>query len=334
RDEEGHDQLVEGGDEGEDRTREHAGPDDREHDLPEGAPRRSPEIERRLLEPQVEAVERRGDVDDDEGDREGGVREDQGERMAHEPDARIEEIDSDRHDDDRCDQRRKNEGVDRLPARKAPAHQPDRGRRAEAGRQHHDGGADPDAEPGGIQPIRAAEEVAVPLQAEARRREAQIECRGERERNDDEDREDQIEEDHGDEGAEPGGHAAPRTHGLEPAPHVRPPPKARSTASVRTKTAKTMRAAASRPTARAEAKGQFKRSTCCWMSTAIMRSRGPPTSAGVMKKPSARMKTRRQPAEMPGSESGSTTWRKTPSGLAPRPSAARRRFSSSPRITP
>src|SRR5258708_734686 len=104
---------------------------------------------------------------------------------------------------------------------------------------------------GGREPVGAPEEMLVPLRAEAGGGEAEICRRGEGERDDDEDRQDEVEQDERHDRREPQADAARRPPGGIP-PHVRARPKACSTPSARTDAAKMSRAAASRITAHAE----------------------------------------------------------------------------------
>ena len=49
-----------------------------------------------------------------------------------------------------------------------------------------------------------------------------------------------------------------------------------------------------------------------------MKKPGGPTSCGTMKSPSVNENVKIEPAAMPGTASGSTTWRKVCEGFAPR----------------
>ena len=55
----------------------------------------------------------------------------------------------------------------------------------------------------------------------------------------------------------------------------------------------------------------------------------PPKRSGITNSPTAGMNTSRQPATMPGSDSGRVTVRKAANGLAPRSAAASSRLVSS-----
>ena len=101
-----HHQLIERGDEGEQRADQHAGPDQRQRDLAERAPRRRAEAERRLLQPPIEAGQAGADAGHHERHGEAGVRQHQPERRADQPVAREGVVDADGHDDHRHDQRR------------------------------------------------------------------------------------------------------------------------------------------------------------------------------------------------------------------------------------
>src|ERR1700722_7418412 len=203
-------QLVEGGDEGEDRAGEDARPDQRQGDLSECRPRARSQTERRIFETAVDAIERRGHIDHDEGHGKRRVAEDESQRSANEPIARVSEIEADRDNDARRNYRREDQRVHELLARKLAAHEANGRRRSEERRERGDSKTDPDAEPGGIRPGGAGEEIRVPLQAEAGRRERHIFARGEGQRDHDQDGEQEIGEDQDHEGVK--GDAPDRAH--------------------------------------------------------------------------------------------------------------------------
>jgi hypothetical protein len=104
-----HDQLVERGDEREQRTHEHAGLDQRQGHLEEGGAGRRTEAERGLFQPRVDAREARRDAGDDEGHREAGVGQHHRDGRADQPVARIGIVDADRYHDAGHDQRREDQ---------------------------------------------------------------------------------------------------------------------------------------------------------------------------------------------------------------------------------
>src|SRR5262249_25345758 len=87
---------------------------------------------------------------------------------------------------------------------------------------------------------------------------------------------------------------------------------------------------ASIATATAEAAGQSWFSKNSSQSTLpIISVSGPPSSSGITNSPTAGMNTSREPAAIPGEESGKVTERKARQGRAPRSAAASSRIQSS-----
>ena len=82
----------------------------------------------------------------------------------------------------------------------------------------------------------------------------------------------------------------------------------------------------------AEAAPQSKRLILCWMNTAMVVFRGPPSTAGVRKNPSARTKTRSVPATSAPFVTGKNTRRNACHAVAPRLFAATVRLGSTPAI--
>src|SRR5690606_22067963 len=83
-------------------------------------------------------------------------------------------------------------------------------------------------------------------------------------------------------------------------------------------------------TASAEATGQSRLMKNSSHSTLpIISVSGPPRRSGTTNSPAAGMKTRREPARMPGRESGSVTEKNARRGGAPRSAAASRSVASS-----
>jgi hypothetical protein len=200
RDEQGNDQLVERGDEGEKRADQHARTDQGQRHLEEGAARRGPQAERRLLEPRIDAGETGAHAGDDEGHGEAGMGDDQSGRGAYQAIAREGVVDADRHDDAGHDQRRQHQARRHDPGGTRQTGDAEGCQRAEQSRHHDDGGGDPDAEPGRPQPVGAAEVGVVPFQAEGRWREGEVGRRGERHDDHHQDREGEEQQDQPDDG--------------------------------------------------------------------------------------------------------------------------------------
>ena len=130
-DEEHDDDLVEGGDEGEERAGDHAGQDERHLHLEEGGDRAGAEVGGGADQALVEADQRRGDGDDDEGDAEGGVGEDDAPVGALQAEARVEEVHAGGGDDERHDHRRDQDRHDGAAERHVRLAEADGGEGAE-----------------------------------------------------------------------------------------------------------------------------------------------------------------------------------------------------------
>ena len=172
-------------------------------------------------------------------------------------------------------QRRHHECVRQALAPEPPAHQRQRGHRSQNRRQDGGHAGDPDAQPGGVDPVGPVEVLPVPLQRESRRRKLQIAGRAERHRDHHENREDQIEQ------HESGDDVQDDAREGEPF-HLRVPPYSLSTPSSLLKIRKISSAITSSTSASAAAKPQLSVFTCCAISIEIMMSFGPPISAGVI----------------------------------------------------
>ena len=143
------------------------------------------QAQRRLLEADVEALERGGHDDDDHGQRQHGVAEGHGQDAAGGLDPHEEEVEADGGDDGRHDHGRQQDRVDRALAAKAAAHQRQRRQEPEHGREDHGQEGDLRADPDGLPPARRAEEALVPAERQEGRREAQIVGAAERDDDDD-----------------------------------------------------------------------------------------------------------------------------------------------------
>ena len=82
-----------------------------------------------------------------------------------------------------------------MPGNIGMSHDRKRCERADANREHHDAERDLKTEDGGVDPLRVAEIVLVPMQREAGRRKLQIHARAERDWRDDEQRYDEKSKD-------------------------------------------------------------------------------------------------------------------------------------------
>src|SRR5690606_3048249 len=171
------------------------------------------------------------------------------------------------------------------------------------------------ADPGGAEDLRVAQELAVPARREAAPdgdEPARVEGI------DDERQDRRVEEheaDHGDDGGE-----------ADPA-HQRPAssrsPRVRMN-MIGTTTATSMAMATAAATGQSRlAKNSFQR------TRPIISVSGPPRSSGMTNSPIAGMKTSMKPATMPGSVSGSVTRRNVTEARAPRSAEASSRLSSS-----
>src|SRR6185503_9950070 len=133
----------------------------------------------------------------------------------------------------------------------------------------------------------------IPAQREAGRRKAEIIRRGERDRQD----HDQRQHEKGEHGAGHGENRAALQRGAVASQCHRVSPR-----STRWNVPWISSAAASSSAESAAAKGQSRNwRTCCSMRSPIVITRPPPRIAGVMKKPRAITKTRTLPAKAPGS---------------------------------
>ena len=130
-------ELVERGQEGEERRRQDAGKDERQRDAPERGDAARAQAQRRLLEADVEALERGGHDDDDHGQRQHGMAQGHGQDAAGGLDAHEEEVEADGRDDGRHDHGRQQHRVDRALAAKAAAHQRQRCQEPQHGREDH-----------------------------------------------------------------------------------------------------------------------------------------------------------------------------------------------------
>ena len=131
-DEEHHHHLVEGGDEGEERAGDHPGQDQRHLHLEEGADGAGAEVGGGAGEALVEADQRGGDGDDDEGDAERGVGEDDAPVGALQPEAGVEEVHAGGGDDQRHDHRRDQDRHDGAAERHVRLAEADGGERCRA----------------------------------------------------------------------------------------------------------------------------------------------------------------------------------------------------------
>ena len=147
--------LVEAGREGEQRSRCHAGQDERQDHAAERIKRRGAERGGGARQIGVETLQRRADRDHHKGRRQRGMGQDQAEIAAGQSDRREEEIQADRGDDAGHDDRRQHESQHERLEPALPLRQPQRRQRAEHHRQQGRGHSDDHAVLQRIHPARA-----------------------------------------------------------------------------------------------------------------------------------------------------------------------------------
>ena len=285
RDEHGHHQLVERGDEGEERGRIDAGRQDRQRD---GADRRQPpgaEAARGQLEIGIEVAQARQQDDDDERQGQHGVGNRHAVPFADQPEPREQPVDGNREHDVGDDDRRRDAVLDQRAPAIAPSRQAESEGYADQQREHGGGCADLQAAIGRIDPGDITEVARVPFEREAGRGKAQIAARAERDRKQHEQRQHQE-----------GKHEPARQAQKDPpdsgaallswSAHCRRPlrsqsPRRRATPWFSSQNATSV--TASRITDSAPAKFQARNSrTCCSITMANINTLPPPSSAGVM----------------------------------------------------
>ena len=131
---------------------------------------------------------------------------------AHQPELGIEVVEGDRGDDHRHDDRRQDEAEGRVLEGKAAAGEGDRAEGAEDHGQHHAHRRHPQAEPQGVGPVVGLDELPVPLEGKAARREPEVEGIGDGDGKDQHDRRQQKDGDRG------GDHGDARQAAPGPAP--------------------------------------------------------------------------------------------------------------------
>ena len=246
--------------------------------MPQRAEVAGAQAPRRQLDGGIGRLERGGDDHDDERGRDHGVGEVERQRLAHQLEAREEQVEADGQHDRRHDHGRDEEELERPPPPEPAAREPDRRRRAEHGRQHHGDGRDPQGEERRLHPLAGSEVVPVPAERPGLRRE--LDELGRVEGDDDDDDDGRAEEDEREDAVGPEEPAAERRASLD---HARPCPVRRSRPSSVLKSTNSAPTTVRRNTPRLAPKFQSRRSrTTSSIRVAKVTCPSPPRSAGVM----------------------------------------------------
>src|SRR6185503_14240387 len=294
-------EVVERDREGEDRARDHARLDHPQRDLEERAQRIGAQALGRLLQRDVEVGEGRGDGADHVGCRHHDVADEQRPVGGVHLQQRVELEQRHPGEDLRQQERRGDEGVQQVPAAEAPAHQHDRGGGADHGGRERGPPRQLGGEPEGLHELAPLKEVGEPLEREALRREREVVARVERGQHHHDHRQQQEGVDQPDD--RPEDHTIPR--------------RARSVTLMYTAIRATEITSSTKALAAPNGQSNTE-STCSYTTIGSTCTLKPPIRIGTTNELMAREKTSREPARMPGRESGRVTSKKARRGEAPR----------------